>query len=217
MTPSAPAAPAPSRGRIDKRRAILDAAIVVFARDGYAQASVDAIAAEARVAKPTIYNHLGGKENLFRSAMVEAAEESRRKVLATIERFPTDPPSPEALRTDLNAIAWQLVDCMRSAEGWAMSRLLYAEAGRFPDLYDAVQAEGGRQINEGLAGRLARLANAGHLELPDPLRAARHFMALISGDIPGLSALGTRPVSERKLRESIADGVDTFLRAFGKG
>ncbi|GIG71237.1 TetR/AcrR family transcriptional regulator [Phytomonospora endophytica] len=213
MTPSAPA---PTRGRIDKRRAILDAAITVFARDGYAQASVDAIAAEARVAKPTIYNHLGGKENLFRTAMVEAAEESRRKVLATLEGFPTDPAGPEALRTDLNAIAWQLVDCMRSAAGWAMSRLLYAEAARFPDVYDAVQAEGGRQVNDALAGRLARLANAGHLEIPDPLRAARHFMALISADIPGLSALGTRAVADKVLRESIADGVDTFLRAFAK-
>ncbi|WP_131770844.1 TetR/AcrR family transcriptional regulator, partial [Candidatus Protofrankia californiensis] len=58
------------RGRVDKREAILAAAFEVFARKGYEGASVDLIASEAGVAKPTLYNHLGSKENLFRLVMV---------------------------------------------------------------------------------------------------------------------------------------------------
>lgn len=61
------------RGRLDKRRAIVEAALRVFAQVGYAQASLDVIAAEAGVSKPTIYNHLGSKENLFRYVMTETA------------------------------------------------------------------------------------------------------------------------------------------------
>lgn len=60
------------RGRIDKRQAILEAAFRTFAREGYGQSCVREIAAEAGVAKPTIYNHLGDKETLFREAMLAA-------------------------------------------------------------------------------------------------------------------------------------------------
>ncbi|CAI7980952.1 hypothetical protein FRAHR75_930008 [Frankia sp. Hr75.2] len=49
----------PDRGRLDKRRAIVEAALRVFSRHGYTEATIDMIATEAGVAKPTIYNHLG--------------------------------------------------------------------------------------------------------------------------------------------------------------
>ncbi|MFF6008462.1 TetR/AcrR family transcriptional regulator, partial [Prauserella flavalba] len=39
------------------------------AREGYPQARVDQIAAEAGVAKATVYNHFGDKENLFRETI----------------------------------------------------------------------------------------------------------------------------------------------------
>ena len=75
------------RGQMQKRQAILDAALSVFVREGYGLAGIDAIAAEAGVAKPTIYNHLGGKENLFRIVMIEAAEQSRTKILQSLDAF----------------------------------------------------------------------------------------------------------------------------------
>ncbi|GLZ80893.1 TetR family transcriptional regulator [Actinorhabdospora filicis] len=210
----AAAAPAPptARGRIDKRQAILSAAIEVFARDGYERAGVEAIAAEAGVAKPTIYNHLGGKENLYRAAMAEAAARSKTKVLAAVDGFPT---TGEDLRAGLRTVARSLVDCHISPQGWALSRLLYTEAARFPEVYDEVQTEGGRQINEALAGRLARLGNAGVLRVPDPVLAARHFMALITGELAARTAMGTRELPEEELAGIIADGVETFLAAFG--
>src|SRR5690606_41329263 len=84
-------APMPTpRGRIDKRQAILDAAITVFARRGYDQACVQEIADEAGVAKPTVYNHLTDKATLFREAMTAAARTARARHLATLDR-PTGP------------------------------------------------------------------------------------------------------------------------------
>lgn len=207
---TAEAAPV-SRGRVDKRRAILAAAEAVFTREGYTLASIDAIAAEAGVSKPTIYNHLGGKENLFRTVIAEAAAESRDKILAALEAFPTD---AAALPERLTAIAHRVVECQAGEKGWALQRLVYAEAARFPDLYDTIRAGGTVQIVDAIAGRLARLAHAGHLDVDDPVTAANQFLALISGDLPTLTALGTRPVDADALDRAVTAGVTTFLRAF---
>ncbi len=200
------------RGRIDKRRAILDAAIRVFAREGYVQAGLDAIAAEAGVAKPTIYNHFGGKENLFREAVLEATQRSSAKTLVALEGFPGS--GSDDLREELEGVATRLVACFRDEKSWALQRLLYAETVRFPAVFDDWRASGPAQVTDALAGRLARLANAGRLDIAEPDRAAGQFLALISDGIAMLSALGTRPIDDTSLREAVQSGVETFLRAF---
>lgn len=209
--PSTTSGPGFARGRLDKRQAIVEAALVVFAREGYSQASVEAIAAAAGVAKPTIYNHLGGKENLFRHVLAEVAARSNRKTLAALAAFSD---VPIDLRAELTAVGRGLVDCYLDEQSAALRRLLNAEIVRFPDLYDSVLASGPDQANEALTGWLARLANAGHLRIEDPLRAASQFFALISCDLPAQSALGTRPVADADIDRGVAAGVDTFLRAF---
>jgi len=199
------------RGRMDKRQAIIDAALRVFAREGYGQASVDAIAAEAGVAKPTIYNHLGGKENLFRHVLTEVAARSNARTLAALRTFPSD---PQDLRSHLTTVGLRLAECFVDEQSSALRRLVHAEIGRFPDLFDTVLESGPNQAIEALAGRLARLANAGHLTIRDPIRAARQFIALLTDELPVLSALGTRPVDPEDLKRAVAAGVDTFLLAF---
>ncbi|MCM2415635.1 TetR/AcrR family transcriptional regulator [Streptomyces sp. RKAG290] len=206
------AAGAGDRGRLDKRRAIVDAALRVFAQVGYAQASLDVIAVEAGVSKPTIYNHLGSKEKLFRYVMTETAARSNAKTLEVLTAFPTD---PAELRAGLEDVAHKLVDCYCDEQSEAVRRLLYAEAVRFPDLYDVVRAGGPDQFTEALAGRLARLANAGYLRVEDPVRAANQFIALVYEELPSMSALGTRPLGRADVSKLVAAGVDTFLRAFG--
>src|SRR3954469_20287962 len=76
-----------THGRVDKRQAILDAAFAVFARRGYAQACVQEIAEEARVAKPTVYSHLNDKETLFRHTIEAAADTLMAENLAVVERL----------------------------------------------------------------------------------------------------------------------------------
>ncbi|MFJ9775182.1 TetR/AcrR family transcriptional regulator [Kitasatospora sp. NPDC101157] len=204
--------PVTGRGRIDKRAAILDAAVRLFTREGYAQAGIDAIAAAAGVAKPTLYNHFGDKENLFRVVMRDGAERTANRIVAALASLPDD---GEDLAGELQRVAHRVVECQLSAEGWALQRLLYAEASRLPDLYDQVVSRGSQPVLDVLAGRLSSLANRGHLDLDDPAVAASQFIALVSGNLPGLSALGTRPVSPSDLDTAVRTGVDTFLRAFG--
>jgi len=55
----------------EKRERIVDAATKLFHRYGYKRTSVDALASEAGVAKPTVYAYFADKEAIFR-AVVEA-------------------------------------------------------------------------------------------------------------------------------------------------
>ncbi|WP_250285977.1 TetR/AcrR family transcriptional regulator C-terminal domain-containing protein, partial [Frankia sp. CiP1_Cm_nod2] len=57
-------------------------------------------------------------------------------------------------------------------------------------------------------------SNRGHLDVDGPDTAAARFLALVSGDLPELSALGTSEVTDAELRTAIAADVNTFLRAF---
>ncbi|WP_261554601.1 TetR/AcrR family transcriptional regulator [Frankia tisae] len=205
---------APPRGRIDKRAAILGAALRTFVQDGYGLARVERIAELAGVAKPTVYNHFGDKETLFRAVILDGAQRTSDQIVAALETLPDDGAD---LAGALARVAQKVIDCQLGEEGWSLQRLMYAEAARFPDLFDDALRRGGVRVHNALAGRLARLSNRGHLHLADPDVAAGHLLALVSGDLPVLSALGTRKVAPDDLRRAIAAGVDTFMRAFASG
>jgi AcrR family transcriptional regulator len=72
------------------RRAVLAAARRSFGRKGYAQASVDEIAAAARVTKGAVYHHFADKEALFRA--VHAVVEAEAQARAAAARDPKEPP-----------------------------------------------------------------------------------------------------------------------------
>jgi AcrR family transcriptional regulator len=76
----------------DKRRRIVQAAEALFSRYGYKRTSVELLAAEAKLAKPTIYAYFDDKESIFRAVcesvcdqLLAAAEEASR-IDAPIER-----------------------------------------------------------------------------------------------------------------------------------
>ena len=58
----------------EKRRRILDAATSLFGRYGYRRTSVDLLAAEAGIAKPTLYAYFADKEAVFRAVCVDVCD-----------------------------------------------------------------------------------------------------------------------------------------------
>ncbi|MFD8248358.1 TetR/AcrR family transcriptional regulator [Nocardia sp. NPDC059691] len=202
---------AASRGRIDKRQAILDAAFAVFARRGYAQACVQEIAEAAGVAKPTIYNHLNDKETLFRHTLAAAGDAVLAENLAVVERLRN--PGPD-LRATLEDLAYRLIRVCCSERSRSLRWLTYGQVAQFPDLIDIVVSRTSDQLADALADRLARLSLSGRLRACDPATAAEQFLALITGPMEGRSRLGTRKVSTTEMRAVATTGVDTFLRAY---
>ncbi|MCP2334981.1 TetR/AcrR family transcriptional regulator [Actinomadura rupiterrae] len=200
-----------ARGRIDKRQAILDAAFAVFAREGYAQAGVDVIAAEAGVAKATVYNHFGDKETLLRAAFLARTE---RAVAANLDALEALADTGGDLRELLEGVAVRLLDCYCDGDSWALRRLLLAEQHQFPDLLDISQTNGADRVMRTLADRLARLALAGRLAMTDPELAAEQFSALLTAPIAKRTRQGTRALTPDEVRTAAREAVDTFLRAF---
>ena len=72
-----------------KHAAILDAARAVFSRDGYAASSVDEVAAEAGIAKGTVYLYFKSKEDLYLAALLRDVKEFGDAARAEMEREPT--------------------------------------------------------------------------------------------------------------------------------
>ena len=203
--------PVESTRRRDKRRAILDAAAPVFGELGYERASVDAIAASARVSKPTIYSYFGNKEQLFRESVADSANrlnEDAREAVRTLVI------SEKSWRRSLDQMGCALTACHRSECAVALNRLVNAEMARDPEVALAVRRAGYEPIVEALAGRLAMLSNKGLLKIEEPLTAARQFIALTQAEIADLTELGTVTVSDAAVRRAVAAGVEVFVRAY---
>jgi AcrR family transcriptional regulator len=79
---------------IDKRRAILDAAIRVFARQGFHNARVSDVAAEARVAYGLVYHYFDSKDQMLNelfserwSLLLDAGREADRTLSSPREKL----------------------------------------------------------------------------------------------------------------------------------
>lgn len=73
-----------------RREHLLDAALSVLAREGYDKVTVEAIAREAGVTRPVVYDAYGGLEPLLHALL----DRSQRRALATLLKLmPTDAPA----------------------------------------------------------------------------------------------------------------------------
>lgn len=200
----------PSRGRLDKQEAILEAATRLFIRAGNAQAGVADIAREAGVAKPTIYAHFGSKENLLLTVLHKGFDRVSSANLAALDALPD---RPDDLEEALVEFARKLVhNLYRDPDTRAFRRFLNTGSVDDPQLFATARrhdAPNRDRLADMLAGRLARLAYAGYLKLDDPDRAARQFLALVTYD--------TQRLEEGQLTETIRANVRFFLRGYRPG
>lgn len=68
-----------------RERQILDAAVTVFSRNGYHDASMDEISDVAGISKPMIYAYLGAKEDLFAACIHREATLLLEAIVAGID------------------------------------------------------------------------------------------------------------------------------------
>jgi AcrR family transcriptional regulator len=79
------------RQKAGRRRDILAAAAKLFRRDGFADTSIEAIAAEAEVAAGTVYNYFESKGDLLIALVALDGEEVRAAGKAILVAPPKDP------------------------------------------------------------------------------------------------------------------------------
>jgi TetR/AcrR family transcriptional regulator, mexJK operon transcriptional repressor len=213
---------APSAGggvldpRIARSRAVIVAAATRhFQRVGYVGASVDDIAAEARVSKRTIYNIFGGKEQLFRETLTEAiavAEEFAVKAASVLA-------DTQDVEADLREIARTFARAVLGGPVVGLRRLVIGEAERFPEIaQDYYERAAGHVLNT-LADAMRRFGEQGLLAVDDPHSASEHFAFLVMG--PALYRALFTPTDDQPPEDEIdaraLKGVEVFLRAYRTG
>jgi AcrR family transcriptional regulator len=109
-----------------RRRAILDAALAVFAEHGYEAARLDEVAARAGVAKGTLYLYFKDKEALFESLIRNAVD----PIVERLQAVSTAPDLPFAQVLDILFGVFQSE--VLGTDRKLLLRLIIAEGPRFP-------------------------------------------------------------------------------------
>lgn len=199
------ALPRRQQNRLNRERQILDAALTVFAAQGYSGTTMDAVAAEAGVTKPTLYSYFPSKESLFQAMML-----GQRDVMLDVFAHP----SPNMV-ADLWSFAWAYADTVMRPDMLSLARLIIGEVSRFPEIGRAYQASGPDHLLRGIMRYLEDQRDAGRLTFDDAELAAHDLWGLI------LSAPRTQALympdaipDRATLQRYISNGLKVFLKAY---
>jgi TetR/AcrR family transcriptional repressor of mexJK operon len=192
--------------RLVNEKRILDAALKVFSANGYSGASMDQVAVEAGLSKPTLYQYFDSKEQLFASMMLQ----KRDDMLSPFRALGMGDMVQELYR-----FAWAYADTVMQPTLLSLARLTIGDAQRFPEIGHAYQIAGPDRVLEGLMRQLSSYRTAGRLIFDDAELAAQDLWGLI------LSAPRTQALYNPNLnlsRDAIAryvhNGLRVFLRAY---
>jgi TetR/AcrR family transcriptional repressor of mexJK operon len=196
---------------MEKRAAILDAAMALFPARGYDGVSVDAIAQLAGVSKLTVYSHFEDKEALFGAAVTECCAQ-----LLPHRLFEPDPNLP--VRDVLYQIARAFIDLMMDERAISLHRVMIGQAGQNQRLTEIFFSAGPRTALQEMESFLRQADAAGSVRTPDPARASEHFFCLLKGLRHMRVLVGLCEVPTSAERDAhVRDVVDVFLRAFAPG
>jgi len=163
--------------RPSKRDQLLDTAIDLFYRDGIRATAVDAVVEAAGVARMTLYNHFGSKEELVVSALERRARRFRTWIADFMEQSARTP--ADRLLALFEALSQWFSG--QGFDGQAFRGCAFINAAvDYPDAGDAphrIAAEHKRALRDYLAG-IAREAGAA-----DPDGLAGDLLLLADGAI----------------------------------
>ncbi|GLR80963.1 TetR/AcrR family transcriptional regulator [Azospirillum oryzae] len=193
-----------------RRTTILTIAGRTFLRQGYAEASMDGIAAEVGGSKSTLYRYFPSKAALF-AAYVEEVGTLTWAALAAVQ---VEEKGTEAVLEDT---ARAYLDLILSPSALAVTRLVMAETGRFPGIGRIFYERGIRRAESQIAAILQRLAERSDvpgwnfLAFPG---AAAHFRALCEAGLHEGCLWG---VYESVSREDVATVAQQAVARFLRG
>ena len=190
-----------TKQRLARREQILQAAIPVFARMGFAETPISDIAMAARASYGTVFLYFATKEALFRAAVLEPMAELEQ--VFTVEASPGTPPV-EAIRRMVRA---QVAYVSHQTSYLRLTQHVLGLRDRFPELAAQLFAISDRFTAQ-VIPVIAAGQRAGELAPGKPEVVAQAYLAFLIG--LGLTVLGEP--SESPLWRRLAE---TGLRLFG--
>jgi AcrR family transcriptional regulator len=187
----------------DKRRVILDAAVRVFARQGFHTCRVADIADEARVAYGLVYHYFSSKEEILDTLFLERWD----IMLEAISEADALQRSP---REKLYAIAAFIVDSYRYDP--ELMKVIIVEVTRAANTFGRTHLAKIREAYEQITAIVERAQVEGVFrEEIDPPFAALAFYGLVEQVLTGW-IFDSEPVGEPQLERAKALIVDTICR-----
>jgi TetR/AcrR family transcriptional regulator, fatty acid metabolism regulator protein len=133
-------------GAADKRRVILDAAIRVFAREGFHRCRVSDIAREANVAYGLVYHYFRSKDEVLDTLFTERWS----LLLEAIDSDGADVP----VRDQLHAVASFIIDSYRADPD--LMKVIIVEVTRAANTFGRAHLDEIRQAYQGISAIVAR-------------------------------------------------------------
>jgi len=189
------------------RRALLDAALRVFGRDGYAATRLDDIAREAGVTRGAIAHHFGGKAEIWTALAARGTAIIMN--VATRAAEPGGTPT-ERLRGLMVALAGELETDAEYRAVWSL--MVFHRAGLPPEMREAESERHRDDTFERGIGRLVQAGIAAGEFRPDldVKTTARAFFALSAGlAVNWLTAPDVFSIKEEapKIADAFLNGV----------
>lgn len=152
--------------RESSKQRILEAALELFAKQGYQNTSISEIASQAQVSKGLIYNYFDGKEDLLKG-LWEGLEQEESKFM---EQVYNDVPE-EMFKNIIDTVFDQI---RQKTEHWKMMTVLTFQVERFDFVHESViqKMKGYFDLFESLLIQMG---------IPNPHAEAKHIGALIDG------------------------------------
>jgi AcrR family transcriptional regulator len=191
---------------VDKRRVILDAAVRVFARQGFHTCRVSDIADEAGVAYGLVYHYFSSKEEILDTLFLERWE----VMLAAIAQADASLRSP---REKLQAIAAFIIDSYRHDP--ELMKVIIVEVTRAANTFGLTHLGKIREAYSGIGAIVSRAQNEGSFRTEiTPEFAAQAFYGcveqVLTGWIFDSSTVGEDELERAKMLivETICRGIE---------
>jgi TetR/AcrR family transcriptional regulator, mexJK operon transcriptional repressor len=188
------------RAASPQQDAILHAGLDVFLRDGFA-ATMDAVAAEAGVARRTVFNHFASKDELFEALLERTTATKLPKLTLTTRGDP---------RENLLDFGRRYVAAITAPDVVLIYRMLRRGTPRATQKLNEIQRTNYLRLRRTLAGYITRLVGHGVMKPVTPTHAAERFLASILGMARVEISLGFTPDLANR-DEYIREAVDGFL------
>ncbi len=181
----------------------------VFLESGYADTTMQAVAAQAGASKETLYRHFGSKEDLFAEIVENRGRCLRRGLEADLAH-------PAPIRDVLRDLGTNLLEEMTKPEVVALMRIVVAETPRNPVLGQTFYAIGPERTRAELARYLEGARTRGDFRGDSVDLASSLFLGALMSHIymARLVLPDLPPMSPVEVAERVDEVVAMFAKCY---
>ena len=197
-----------TRGRpIDnsKINSIIETARTLFAQNGFARTTLDAIAEMSGVTKMTIYSHFKSKEELFGATITNRIKKEFAFDIETLD--------PRNTSDGLIKIASGFILLLRKEEVLGTYRTMFSSALTHPKLCLEFYQKGPLEVHQQVAKYLQQCSKEGSLKITNVDISTSQFLSLFLGLDHIRCMLGLKKPTKKDDEQLILKNVDFFIQA----